>query len=141
MTIDIGAIELWHRRASAQRKPSFSLAVGCFLEEVAEAGEAVEGGRWLSSTLTKLDDEAHHFKRGFNEASVTDPVALADMLCDVIWTAVGVGLAAGVDMQGALNEVSRSNWSKAVNGEFKFDANGKIAKAQGYSKPQLDGFV
>lgn len=64
MTIDIGAIELWHRRASAQRKPSFSLALGCFLEEVSEGGEAIDGGRWLSAILSKMDDEAHHLKRG-----------------------------------------------------------------------------
>jgi len=47
----------------------------------------------------------------------------------------------GFDMQGALNEVIRSNDSKMVNGRFIFDENSKIAKPDSYSKPDLTTYV
>lgn len=140
MTIDISSIELWHRRSTAQRKPSFSHALGCMLEEVWELGDALVTSP-LDDAFARIGREATELKHGNREAKVEYPEGLADALCDIIWTAVGVGLAAGIDMQGALNEVGRSNWSKAVNGEFQFHANGKIAKAAGYSEPRLEGFV
>ena len=47
----------------------------------------------------------------------------------------------GFDMQGALNEVIRSNDSKMVSGKFEFDANGKIMKGKDYFKPDLTTYV
>ena len=66
---------------------------------------------------------------------------LLDALCDQIVTAVGVAHMFGLDIEGALAEVNRSNWSKFVDGKPTFDANGKIAKPATYSKPDLTPFL
>ena len=47
----------------------------------------------------------------------------------------------GFDMAGALAEVNKSNWSKFKDGAPVFDGNGKIAKADGYFKPDLAKFL
>ena len=44
-------------------------------------------------------------------------------------------------MAGALAEVNKSNWSKFKDGAPVFDGNGKIAKADGYFKPDLAKFL
>ena len=66
---------------------------------------------------------------------------LLDALCDQIVTAVGVAYMLGMDIQGALNEVNRSNWSKFVDGKAVFNEQGKIAKSENYTPPQLVEFV
>jgi predicted HAD superfamily Cof-like phosphohydrolase len=70
-----------------------------------------------------------------------DKLALLDALCDQIATALGVAQAYQFDIQGALAEVNRSNWSKFVDGLPIKDANGKISKPLGYSKPELSQFI
>ena len=68
-------------------------------------------------------------------------IDLLDSLCDQIVTAIGVGYMMGFDMAGALDEVNKSNWSKFKDGAPVFDENGKIAKADGYFKPDLAKFL
>lgn len=43
----------------------------------------------------------------------------------------------GMDIQGSLTEVNRSNWSKSGNGQPVFDDNGKIKKGKDYYPPDL----
>ena len=66
---------------------------------------------------------------------------LLDAICDQIVTAVGVGYMMGFDVEGALKEVIRSNNSKMVDGKFIFDGNGKIAKPESFSEPNLKPFL
>ena len=110
--------------------------LGVHFEEVGEMfdamGEAVVG--------TKLGQIGDHYKKR-TDAIGCDRDALLDSLCDQIVTATGVAHMFGMDIQGALNEVNRSNWSKFVDGKPVFDMNGKIAKPPTYSKPDLSAFV
>lgn len=46
-----------------------------------------------------------------------DKKALLDALCDQIVTALGVGYMMGFDMEGALAEVNRSNYTKFTTDE------------------------
>ena len=66
---------------------------------------------------------------------------LLNSLCYQIITAIGVGYMMGFDMAGALDEVNKSNWSKFKDGVPVFDENGKIAKTDGYFKPDLAKFL
>lgn len=68
-------------------------------------------------------------------------VEILDALCDQIVTAIGVGYMMGFDMACALDEVNKSNWSKFKDGVPVFDENGKIAKTDGYFKPDLAKFL
>lgn len=73
--------------------------------------------------------------------SEIDKLALLDALCDQIVTALGVGYMLGFDMQGALTEVNRSNWSKFENGKPVIDGHGKIIEGKYYEKPKLERFI
>ena len=118
-----------------------AVQLGCHFEEVAEMADAiseevaVDANNFISNHLKKLD----------GIGCVNDPkinrVELLDSLCDQIVTAIGVAHMFGLDIQGGLAEVSRSNYSKFVDGKPVFDANGKIAKPPTYIKPDLTPFL
>lgn len=89
-----------------------------------------------------LADVANGYKKRHEvNGEDVDRIELLDALCDQIVTAVGVAHMFGMDIEGALAEVTRSNWSKFVDGKPVFDTNGKIAKPPTYSKPDLTLFV
>lgn len=117
--------------------------VGCHFEEVAEMCEAL----YMDETDTVLQGEADWFKHqkdsNDNAQTVSDfsKLELLDALCDQITTAVGVAYMMGMDIEGALAEVCRSNESKFANGKPIFDANGKIAKGKDYTAPDLARFI
>lgn len=112
-------------------------------EEAAEMCEALK--------LTNTAREIKSVKQGLLTYADTqdcdyftsqiDKVALLDALCDQIVTALGVGYMLGFDMQGALAEVNRSNWSKFENGKPIFNEHGKIMKGENYSTPALDKYL
>ena len=64
-----------------------------------------------------------------------------DGLADQIVTAVGCGVAAGMNVPEAVNRVQISNDSKRcpVTGKFFFDEQGKITKPDWYQRPDLSG--
>ena len=118
-----------------------AVQIGVHFEEVAEMLEAIR--HWAPCLRDDLADIANNFKKRHAgvDTNEVDRTELLDALCDQIVTAVGVAHMFGLDIEGALTEVNRSNWSKFVEGKPVFDANGKIAKPQSYSKPDLGQFV
>lgn len=71
-----------------------------------------------------------------------DRLAVLDALCDQIVTAVGVAHMLEMDIEGALQEVARSNDSKFDhNGEPIFNSGQKIMKGPNYFPPELAQFV
>ena len=117
-----------------------AVQLGCHFEEVAEMLAAI-GETFIAERLALI---ATQYKKD-SEVEINEPgldrTELLDALCDQIVTAVGVAHMFGMDIEGALDEVNRSNWSKFVDGAPVFDANGKIAKPATYSKPNLEQFV
>lgn len=67
--------------------------------------------------------------------------AFLDGLADQIVTAVGCGVAAGMNVPEAVNRVQISNDSKRCpdTGKFFFDEQGKITKPNWYQRPDLSG--
>ena len=116
--VDAGARRRWRRRRGG---------AGDVERDHGEAGR-------------RLGQIGDHYKKR-TDAIGCDRDAMLDSLCDQIVTATGVAHMFGMDIQGALNEVNRSNWSKFVDGKPVFDINGKIAKPATYSKPDLSAFV
>ena len=122
--------------------------IGCHYEELSEMA-AVTGDGLL---MDKANQAANEYKKK-NENFISDIMflegdfdldsrrELLDALCDQIVTAVGVAYMLGMDIQGALNEVNRSNWSKFVDGKAVFNEQGKIAKSENYTPPELTDFV
>lgn len=114
--------------------------IGCHYEEVAEMDVA------LGSNEDYNHRVADFYKKSSAEMSSytvdeIDHIELLDALCDQIVTATGVAYMMGFDIEGALKEVIRSNNSKMIDGKFEFDGNGKIAKSDSYSEPDLTPFV
>lgn len=138
----------WFR--SAKPEPTIEdlcVQIGCHLEEVCELLEALGLKGYDSHEQLTMDADAFKNKSKWvlnklTKLSYEQRTAIVDACCDTNVTGTGVmQLLGGVDVLGAQREVIRSNNSKMVKGKFEFDANGKIMKAEGYSKPDLTPFI
>lgn len=129
----------------------FNVQLGVHFEEIAEMVEELKfhnaelpvyGPTFHASLLAMLKGVAQELKSGVMTASVKNSVEFLDSLVDQTVTADGVAYMAGYDMEGAKDEVLRSNWSKFdANGNALFDGNGKIIKGPDYFKPDLQKYV
>lgn len=144
--MDIQEIIEWFKAAKPEpTEKDKSTQIGCHFEEVSEMLQA------LSCIKEQVDDVSQEFYSSdaidkdidgkVMELPENWQIELLDSICDQIVTAIGVGYMMGFDMVGALDEVNKSNWSKFKDGVPAFDENGKIAKADGYFKPDLAKFL
>jgi len=131
----IEQIKLWISKAvPAPTEKNMSVQIGVHFEEVAEMMEA------LGLDATQMHEVAMAFKENRKTYAVNRQ-ELLDSLADQVVTATGVAHMFNMDIVGACGEVNASNWSKFVDGQPIFDANGKIAKGPSYFKPDLTKFV
>lgn len=138
MSVDVSTIKLWFERAvPTPTDDTRQVQLGVHFEEVDEMQTALNVGA-LASVLAQMfkQKQLHHILQNI------DRKELLDALCDQIVTAVGVAHMFGFDINGALKEVNRSNWSKFdQHGQPLFTAEGKIAKGPDYTPPQLEKFL
>lgn len=137
----IDLIKLWFKRAVPNPTPrNQAVQMGVHIEEFVEMLDqlnSVDG-----NTIDLVHREAEYFKHVIPDITVADRVTLLDSLCDQIVTATGVAHMLGMDIEGALKEVNRSNWSKFDDdGNPLFDKNGKIKKGPNYTPPDLSGYI
>lgn len=137
-------IKEWFKAA----KPNPSTAdvcvqIGCHYEEVSEMSavlcDCAEYALADTARLYKMNYSAYLGAVG--RLSADARVELLDALCDQIVTAVGVAYMMGMDIEGALAEVNRSNWSKFEGGVPVFNEHGKIAKGVEYTPPELSDYI
>lgn len=140
----IHSIKEWFKAA----KPNPSTAdvcvqIGCHYEEVSEMSAVLyDGVRFaLASTAVLYKIKHSEYLDAVEELSADARVELLDALCDQIVTAVGVAYMMGMDIEGALAEVNRSNWSKFEGGVPVFNEQGKIAKGVQYTPPELSDYI
>ena len=140
----IHSIKEWFKAA----KPNPStvdacVQIGCHYEEVSEMSavldDAVDDELVDTAILYKIKHS--EYIGGLEELSADARVELLDSLCDQIVTAVGVAYMMGMDIEGALAEVNRSNWSKFEGGVPVFNEQGKIAKGAEYTPPELSDYI
>jgi predicted HAD superfamily Cof-like phosphohydrolase len=78
-------------------------------------------------------------------AAVTfsDEVETLDACMDLIWVTLGYCIHKGYDIEGAWNEVARSNMAKVdpETGKVKRRSDGKILKPADWTPPNLAPFV
>lgn len=124
---------------------TLSVQVGCHLEEVAEMLEAVVSAGDTDDALEAAFKALHTASTGLKSGEACtdclDRFDLLDALCDQIVTAVGIAHMMGMDIEGALAEVNRANFSKFENGKPVFLEGGKIGKGKDYLAPDLSRFV
>ena len=141
----IHSIKEWFKAA----KPNPSTAdvcvqIGCHYEEVSEMNAVLNYD--VEYMLEATAEEYSGYYSGYlgaalEELSADARVELLDSLCDQIVTAVGVAYMMGMDIEGALAEVNRSNWSKFEGGVPVFNEQGKIAKGVEYTPPELSDYI
>lgn len=144
--MDIQKIIEWFKAAKPNpTEKDKATQIGCHFEEVSEMLQALSCN---SVQVTQISEEFYSsssITKGVDGEEISLPenwqIELLDSLCDQIVTAIGVGYMMSFDMAGALDEVNKSNWSKFKDGVPVFDENGKIAKADGYFKPDLAKFL
>lgn len=67
---------------------------------------------------------------------------VADALGDLLYVVMGTALEFGIDMGPVLAEIHRSNMAKlGPDGKPILDANGKVAKPQGWTPPDIAGVL
>lgn len=143
--MNINNIKEWFEQATPEPTiEQVAIQVGCHLEEVCEMLESINLGG--SDAMNNLEIESSEFKyqpSDYYLHKIDDVIRteLLDSLADQIVTAIGVAHMFGFDIEGALNEVNRSNFSKFEDGKPVFDANGKITKGKNYTPPNLKPFV
>ena len=138
-------IKEWFKAA----KPNPSTAdacvqIGCHYEEVSEMSAALNDDVEYEIVDTALKYKMKHswYLGAVEELSADARVELLDALCDQIVTAVGVAYMMGMDIEGALAEVNRSNWSKFKGGVVPvFNEHGKIVKCAEYTPPELSDYI
>ena len=141
----IHSIKEWFKAA----KPNPSTAdacvqLGCHYEEISEMNAALNYDVEYVLEATALEYQMYY--SGYlcavlEELSADARVELLDALCDQIVTAVGVAYMMGMNIEGALAEVNRSNWSKFKGGVPVFNEQGKIAKGVEYTPPELSDYI
>lgn len=134
----------WFKQAvPVPDKKTLGVQLGCHFEEGAEMLEAMAmdftelHSRYMERAHQRIRSLSDALKSGAIQPELIQPLPMLDSLCDQIVTAIGVAHMLGFDIEGALNEVNRSNWSKFEDGKPVFDANGKIKKGRNYSEPNL----
>ncbi|AUR92000.1 NTP pyrophosphohydrolase-like domain [Vibrio phage 1.168.O._10N.261.52.A10] len=117
------------------------IQIGVHLEEVAEMlyalGEYYEW-RIMADLADEYKERHQHLVDGIERIN---RVELLDSIIDQNVTGKGICHTLGLNFDGALEEVERSNASKLEDGKPVFDENGKIAKGKNYVKPNLKPFV
>ena len=136
----IHSIKEWFKAA----KPNPSTAdacvqISCHYEEVSEMSAVLYDNVRFGLAATALAYKMNHI--WYLGDSADARVELLDALCDQVVTAVGVAYMMGMDIEGALAEVNRSNWSKFEGGVPVFNEQGKIAKGVQYTPPELSDYI
>ena len=138
-------IKEWFKAA----KPNPSTAdacvqIGCHYEEVSEMSAVLyddDVEYELAATALLYKRNHSRYLGDVEKLSADARVELLDALCDQIVTAVGVAYMMGMDIEGALAEVNRSNWSKFEGGVPVLNEHGKIAKGAEYTPPELSDYI
>ena len=140
MTNQVKEILEWFKLAVPEPTArTFWVQAGCDAEEYAEQLDAMGWG-YYADHVASLADDLKNNPEDFDVQKI-DRKELLDALCDKIVTSIGLAHMLGMDIEGALAEVNRSNWSKFENGKPLFNEQGKIKKGAGYTPPQLEQFI
>lgn len=131
-----------------EQNNNLSVQIGCHLEEFTELLSALrtdsEGCDLLRHrVITDLAWWAKKLKSREQFAYIPQhtQIEALDALCDCEVTGNGVAHLAGFNKQDADEAVLTSNEAKLVNGKPVILQGGKIGKPEGWTPPDLRGFV
>ena len=151
-TYKVGSTSEWFKQAVPNpTKKNFHVQLGVHFEEVQEMCDSITLNELTFKSLIShikfkvlrwaLGAVGDSLKAGTTQVVKIDAKEMLDSLCDQHVTGVGVGHMLSMDMDAAIHEVDRSNWSKFEDGAPVFLPNGKIGKGMYYTKPYLDPYI
>lgn len=117
-----------------------ALYTGLQCEELAEKLQAVG----LYGIAADLDRVGMELKQGVWDTTVAkgNRDEMLDADCDIMVVTIGSAMSQGADVKGAMNAVIITNETKVFpDGTLHKDANGKIAKPEGWRPCNLAPFV
>jgi NTP pyrophosphatase (non-canonical NTP hydrolase) len=87
-----------------------------------------------------ISEEFAEFLQAYFDKDNTEQL---DAVCDLIWVLVGYAKSRGWDIEGAFDEVARSNMSKLdpETGKPIKREDGKVMKGKNYFAPDLEKFL
>jgi predicted HAD superfamily Cof-like phosphohydrolase len=108
--------------------------------------------KFLTACDQKPSQENSHLYRGLiaeeydefcHAVVMRDEVEQLDACMDMIWVILGYCHMKGYNVEGAWNEVARSNLAKidAATGKVLKREDGKVLKPEGWTPPQLNTFI
>lgn len=137
-----------HACGKGQTVPNLSVQIGCDLEEYAEfldclALDSMEDQDVLNQVMADLSQLGSLLKKGVILARIPpeNRVDALDARCDVEVTGNGICYLADFDKDAADQAVLDSNDAKLVDGKPVILPGGKIGKPEGWTAPNLEGFV
>jgi len=137
-----------HACGKGKTVANLSVQIGCDMEEYAEFLTNVElDSEFDREQLEALSEDLERIgtllKKGVIMARISADrrVEALDALCDREVTGNGIAYLADFDKEGADEAVLASNDAKLVDGKPVILPGGKIGKPEGWSAPNLTGFV
>jgi predicted HAD superfamily Cof-like phosphohydrolase len=90
--------------------------------------------------VSLIEEEWKELNVAINDA---DQVETVDALVDILVVTIGALHSMGADAEGAWKEVMRTNFAKIdkETGKVRKREDGKVLKPQGWTPPDLKGFV
>ena len=138
-------VEWFQQAVPAPDNKTLSVQLGCHIEEFCELLESFhlsdEADKTVNIAFHALGIAADALKSGEARITGIDKLPMLDALADGIVTAAGLAYMQGMDIDGALAEVNRSNFSKFEDGRPVFLDGGKIGKGRDYTPPELEPFL
>lgn len=116
------------------------LYIGCLYEETMEVNDEVFPEFKPVGSMGEL---SANFKKGMFNGQIicADKEKLLKELMDTAWVAIAAAVSMGADVDGAMQELARSNLSKIVDGKVVKDGNGKVIKPESYSPANMEPFI
>ena len=87
-----------------------------------------------------ISEEFSEFLQAYFEK---DNVEQLDAVCDLVWVLIGYAKSRGWDVEGAFDEVARSNMSKIdpITRKPIKREDGKVMKGPNYFRPKLEKYI
>lgn len=119
-----------------ERSEAFLLVLECHRSFDLPINDTTRTNSALRSNL--ILEEAHEV---VGELVSGDKAALAKELADLVYVTYGTAVTEGIDLDGAVREVHRSNMTKLIDGRPVMRPDGKFLKGPNYRPPDMAPFV
>lgn len=103
------------------------------IPQVITKKEAIQAYSFIEEELEELWVDGLFPRDALNQPYDPSIVEIADALGDIVFTAYGMAIRHGIDLDRVLAAICASNMTKTPNGQ------GKILKGEGYVEPDIRG--